>query len=226
MLRKKLLNLIVQAVVSVRCGHPTRVAIDGIDAAGKTTLANELAAALAKREYRVIRASIDGFHRPEKERYRRGKISPEGYYYDSFDNEAIKKHLLHPLGPGGTGEYRTSIFDFRKDSPAISPVMHAPDHAVLLFDGVFLIRPELKDHWDLRIFVHIDFNVSLQRALNRDLPLYGSSEIIVERYKNRYIPGQMIYLRQSEPQRLAHILIDNNDPQNPLMLRPGTGSTS
>jgi adenylylsulfate kinase-like enzyme len=30
-------------------GHPTRVAVDGITAAGKTTLANELATALTER---------------------------------------------------------------------------------------------------------------------------------------------------------------------------------
>jgi uridine kinase len=215
MLRKQLINLLVQTIRRMTCPHPTRVAIDGIDAAGKTMLADEIAAALQEEQRPVIRASIDGFHRPKKERYRRGELSPEGYYYDSFDHVAVKQNLLQPLGPGGTGEYRVKVFDFRKDSPILSPVMSAPDDAILLFDGVFLLRPELNDHWDLRIFIHVDFDVSLRRVLSRDLPLFGSEDAVVERYEKRYILGQKMYLRQVRPQKIADIIIDNDDPQNP-----------
>jgi uridine kinase len=215
MLRKQLINLLVQTIRRMTCTHPTRVAIDGIDAAGKTMLADEIAAALQEEQRPVIRASIDGFHRPKKERYRRGELSPEGYYYDSFDHVAVKQNLLQPLGPGGTGEYRVKVFDFRKDSPILSPVMSAPDDAILLFDGVFLLRPELNDHWDLRIFIHVDFDVSLRRVLSRDLPLFGSEDAVVERYEKRYILGQKMYLRQVRPQKIADIIIDNDDPQNP-----------
>lgn len=220
MLRKQLIESIVQKISSIERDHPTRVAIDGIDAAGKTTLAHEIAAALQEAQRPVIRASTDGFHRSKKNRYRRGELSPEGYYYDSFDHNAIKKNLLLPLGPGGTRGYRTKVFDFRNDSPVTSPLMHAPEDAVLLFDGLFLLRPELKDQWDLCIFIHIDFNVALHRALGRDLPLLGSRETIVERYEKRYIPGQKIYLQQCQPQKIAHIIIDNNGPQNPRMITP------
>jgi uridine kinase len=44
----------------MRIPHPTRVAIDGVDAAGKTTLDDELAEVLRERGRGVIRASIDG----------------------------------------------------------------------------------------------------------------------------------------------------------------------
>jgi len=49
------------------------------------TLADVLAAPLARLGRPVIRASIDGFHNPGAIRYARGKFSPEGYYFDSFD---------------------------------------------------------------------------------------------------------------------------------------------
>src|SRR6266852_446825 len=58
----------------------TRIAVDGIDAAGKTTLADQLGALL-----KAQRVCIDDFLRPEDERYARGVDSPEGYYEDSFD---------------------------------------------------------------------------------------------------------------------------------------------
>jgi uridine kinase len=70
-----------------------RVAIDGVDAAGKTTLADELAVHLQAHGRQVVRGSIDGFLRPRVERYRRGSESPEGYYHDSFDHEAVRGWL-------------------------------------------------------------------------------------------------------------------------------------
>ena len=218
MLSSVLIDFLTQVLGSIKYKHPLRLAIDGIDAAGKTILADEIADALKNKGRSVIRASIDGFHRPRKERYRRGELSPEGYYNDSFDIEAIKQHLLLPLGPDGTGEYRTKIFDFRHDSPLVSPAAHASEDSILLFDGVFLLRPELKDLWDLSMFVQIDFSVSLQRALDRDLQLFGSKEEIIRRYEKRYMPGQRIYLRQAKPQRVADIVIDNNDPNNPEII--------
>jgi uridine kinase len=46
----------------------------------------------------------------------RGKDSPAGYYYDSFDYEAVILYLLKPLGPAGDRIYRTSVFDHITDT--------------------------------------------------------------------------------------------------------------
>ena len=37
----------------------------------------------------------------------------------------------------------------------------APPDAVPVFDGVFLLRPELNDAWDLRTFLEVDFQETL-----------------------------------------------------------------
>ena len=66
---------------------PAWVAVDGPDAAGKTTLADELGAAVG---LDVTRIEADRFLRPAVERYRRGRDSPEGYYLDSFDHSALR----------------------------------------------------------------------------------------------------------------------------------------
>lgn len=81
--RAELVGRLVALVDAIDLAHPTRVAVDGPDAAGKTTLADELGIALNDAGREVIRASVDGFHRPRVERYRRGPDSPEGYYEDS-----------------------------------------------------------------------------------------------------------------------------------------------
>jgi uridine kinase len=149
--RRVILEQLAQLIASVERPHPVRVAIDGVDAAGKTTPADELVAPIEEHGRPVIRASCDGFHRVRADRYQRGRDSPEGYYYDSFDYEAIRSALLVPLGPGGSGRYRSIAFDLDTNSSAHEPLCQAPPECVLLFDGVFLLRPELNDHWDIRV---------------------------------------------------------------------------
>ena len=87
--RRSLLDRLTHAIAAVSRPHPLRVALDGVDAAGKTSLADELVRPLQGRGYPVIRASLDGFHHPRAFRHRRGATSPEGYYYHSFDYPAL-----------------------------------------------------------------------------------------------------------------------------------------
>src|SRR2546423_9715806 len=92
----------------------------------------------------------DGFHRPKAKRYARGRNSPEGYFYDSRDLAAVMTLLLAPLGPAGDRRYRTGSFDLDADRPLRQEPKLAVPNAVLIVDGTFLQRPELRDGWHLR----------------------------------------------------------------------------
>jgi len=214
---RSLLGQLAHAIAAVSRPHPIRVALDGVDAAGKTSLADDLVGPLRARGYPVIRASLDSFHHPREVRHRRGTASPEGYYYDSFDYPALKSLLLDPLGPGGTLRYQTALFDGRSEAALSSPVRTAGLRSVLLFDGVFLFRPELEACWDLRIWVEVTFEVALSRAIQRDAALFGGEAAVRERYEQRYIPGQRLYLAQCRPRAQAHLIVDNNDPLHPVL---------
>lgn len=213
--RRDLLEELVSRIASVRCDHPVRVAIDGIDASGKTTLADDLVAPLRLLGRTVIRGSIDRFHNPVEIRRRRGDASPEGYFRDSFDYTGLVQALLEPLGPDGTRCYRIGIFDYRSDSPLDAPLEQAAPDAVLLFDGVFLLRPELRERWDFSIFVRVDFEVALERAEERDLELFGGISNVRFRYEQRYVPGQRLYLSEVQPESWASVVVDNNDLAHP-----------
>jgi uridine kinase len=217
MTRQDLRSELVRRITRVRRSHPFRVAIDGVDAAGKTTLADELVAPLTRPGRFVIRASIDGFHHPAAVRYRRGRWSPEGYFRDSFNYPQLIDTLLTPLGPGGDHRYRRAIFDFRLDQPVEAPVEEASPDAVLLFDGVFLLRPELRPHWDFSVFVCADFEVTAARAEARDHHLIGSHEQVRQRYAERYVPGQRLYLTEVHPEPHASVVVDNNNVAHPRL---------
>jgi uridine kinase len=201
-----------------------RVAIDGPDAAGKTTLADALAARIAGETGdaqetggtgKTIRVSIDDFHQPRNVRYRRGPLSPEGYVEDSFDYDAVGRLVLEPLAPGGSRWYQPGSFSHRTDTPREHPWRRADPGAVLLFDGVFLLRAELRDRWDLRIFVDVRPDEALRRALVRDVDVLGSAADVRERYRRRYLPAQRIYRTAASPESSADVVIDNTDPARP-----------
>jgi len=211
-------NRLAAMIASVRTDHPVRVAVDGIDAAGKTTLANALVKPLSQLGREVIRASIDGFHHPKRLRYMRGKDSPVGYFYDSFDYDAVILCLLKPLGPGGDRLCRTSAFDHITGTEMTGETTTATENAILVFDGVFLFRPELNRYWDFRIFVNVSLEVAKERAIRRDSLLMGGEAEARRRYKTRYYPGQRIYMDECNPMSLADVVVENDDPMAPTLL--------
>jgi uridine kinase len=210
--RRRLVSSIAVAIDSIERSHPVRVAVDGVGVSGKTFLADELAGALESMGRTVIRASIDGFHRPRGRRYERGDLSPLGYLDDSFDYEAVAECLLEPLGPGGDLRYRTAVFDFRTESAVDSSERTADRDSVLVFDGVFTLRDELRDFWDFSIYVDTSFDVTLARALERDIVLLGGPAATRERYERRYIPGERLYLARCRPWERADAVVGNDDP--------------
>src|SRR5687767_15401879 len=107
MSRNEVLGYLADRIADRHASHPLRVAIDGVSAAGKTTLADELAPFVEARGRRVVRVMADDFGRPAPDRYVRGHESAEGYYRDAFDYDSLKALLLEPLGPGGSRRIKT-----------------------------------------------------------------------------------------------------------------------
>jgi uridine kinase len=192
--RQAVLETLADRIAALRRPRPLRVAIDGADAAGKTTLATELEPLLRERGRSVLRASIDDFLYPRAVRYRRGSESPDGYYLDSFDHQALRAHVLAHDEPAG---------------------------AVLLVDGVFLLRPELEGLWDFSVFVEADFDELLRRGVERDAERFGSREEASRRYETRYLPAQARYLGEMEPARRADAVLENTDARAPTLRHSG-----
>lgn len=206
---------VVEAILQRRTAFITRVGIDGVDGAGKTTFANILGDALASRAVPVIRSSVDGFHNPKAIRYRSGRMSPDGFYADSYDYVRLKALLLDPLSPGGTGRYLPAVFDHIADSAVNVKVRQASPGDILLFDGIFLHRPELRHYWDLSIYLDVRFEQSIPRLAARD----GGPSNLDAPLNRRYVEGQQRYLDGTRPAERASIVIDNNEPAHPVIRR-------
>ena len=198
-------------VLAVPADHPVRVGIDGRTAAGKTTLADALAGHLRRHGDRaVIRAELDYFMKMVEDRTAYPYDSPESYYLDAWDYPAIRRELLVPLGPGGDRRCRANP----RDEPGT-----AAGDSILLADGVFLQRPELDEHWDLRIYLDIGLAESLRRGVDRDRHWMGGVAEAERRYRTKYLPGEQRYLAEVRPRDRAQIVVDMADPARPRLVR-------
>lgn len=205
---------VAEAILALPADRIRRVAIDGVDGAGKTHFADALAAELTGRGASVVRASADGFLSPPRTRHRRGRDSAEGFYRDSFDYGRMVRLLLDPLSPGGTREYIREVYDVRREREVRRlPELAAPD-AILVLDGIFTHRNELIRFWDYSVWLEVPFSVSIPRGAGRG---YGSPD--PDSPKNRrYIEGQRLYMEECHPRERATIVIDNADLDHPMVL--------
>ncbi len=210
----ELAERMTQLAAAAEPARPSLVAVDGVDGAGKTRFADELAAALRARGAVTFRASVDGFHHPPDVRYRRGSRSPEGFYLDSFDLSAFRRRLLDPLRPGGDRRVVRAVYDVTREQPVTPAVEVVDEAAVVLVDGIFLHRPELVEAWDLSVFLAVPCEVSVARCAARD----ATDPDPDAPTNRRYVEGQQLYLATCAPERRATLVVDNTDLAAPRVV--------
>lgn len=218
MLRSQMLDQVSTYITTKKFERPTLVAIDGFDNSGKTRLTKELVFPLRKSRRQIVTISLDHFQNPTHMRYRRGRESPEGYYYDAFNYEAFIEAVLLPLQPGGDRKIRPTLINLNASLDLQPEYVSVAEDAIILCEGVFLMRPELFDYWDILIFIDVSLETALRRAIERDLQMLGSYEQVRYMYEKRYFAGQRIYFERCHPIQRANLIIDNNDFRNPVVI--------
>jgi uridine kinase len=208
--RSALISQLAEAITSRGPGR-LRVAVDGRTAAGKTSFGHELAGAIAARSRPVLRASLDDFKRPWRDRHLYDRESGEGYYRNAFDYERVRTLLLAPFERGACA---LCAIDPRTQIDHADELTEAGPSAILLVDGVFAFRPELNRWWDYRVWLEISPQLSVSRGLARD---GGDGSVLTE----RYLVSENIYLAEENPVLRADAVIDNSDLRAPRFLRGG-----
>ena len=217
------LRPIVNWIACLDQGHPTRVGLDGPSAAGKTTLADALADLVQSTTTRpVVRASIDDFHRPgHKFRSIRGEWTTQSYYDKGYDYLAFRDLVLRPLGAGGNRRVRTAVFDSFHDAPIPEHWQVASENAILIVDGVYLQRQELRSDWDSLIWLEVDAEAMISRARRRDVAWVGSADEVERRYRRRVLQTHALYKSLVDPEAHADAVIDTTDLNAPRLERLG-----
>jgi uridine kinase len=214
--RAVVVDWVAEVALAAEAGHPVRVAVDGITGVGKTTFADEVAAAVDRRGGRSTRVSMDGFHHPRAIRHRQGRESADGYYEDAYDLTALRRGLLDPLGPSGDRRCRTATIDLATDQPA-GDRLRVIDSDVVVVDGSFLQKPELAGAWDLTVYLDAPFADARVRGVARDAPLLGSRGKAERLFRTRYHAAQQRYLAEVDPRGRADLVIDHADVTAPVV---------
>lgn len=199
--------------------HRLRVAVDGRTAAGKTCFAHELARALRATGRPTLRASLDDFKRPWRDRHLYDRFSGEGYYRNAQDQDAVVDLLLHPAGPDGDGQVVLCSIDPLTQRDHREVIVHAPDDAVLVVDGVFALRAAYRPFWDLAVWLDVSEEESLVRGVGRDRAREGD-DAAASLHQNRYAASERHYIADVDPRRRADVVVDNNRLVMPRIVRP------
>jgi hypothetical protein len=122
-----------------------------------------------------------------------------------LDTAGLRREVLDPLGPDGTGRYLPTLWDADLDRATRAAYAAAPAGAVLLLDGALLLGRGLPvDH-----SVHV--RLSMPALARRTLP--------EERWT---VPAYARYDAEVEPERTADVVIRLDDPRHPAVtFRPG-----
>ncbi len=173
----------------------------------------------------MIRSTTDSFHRPREERLARGTTSADGYYLDSHDLDRIATDLLIPFREGAD-HVLVAAFDEPTDT-VCEEIANVATDAVLVFDGLFLHRPEFAAVWDVSVHLDADERCDADwwQYLLADLPDDVSQRAAeLDRRLDtarwpRYRHGWARYISNVTPRSRATFVVDNNDLAQPRILQ-------
>ncbi|WP_017415879.1 P-loop NTPase fold protein [Clostridium tunisiense] len=180
------------------------IGIDGLGGAGKSTLVNSLKLQLQSENYYSYVLHIDDFIHPKRIRYDLSKEEWDCYYNVQWRYDYLVKEILSPIKNGEIIDKQIEIYDKENDRYTTQRV-NLVNGSVLILEGIFLQRKELKPYLDFIIYLEVSRDVRLNRVLARD-GYMGGLEDIKCKYEKRYFPAEEKYILEYSPIETADYL--------------------
>ena len=178
----------ISALPILGSGEMLLVGVDGCGGAGKSTLAEELAA----EQSNIQVVHVDDFYKPKDERVEVTETKP---VHINFEFDRLKQQVLEPLEHGETAKYQT----------VKGQVVEVKPSGYIVIEGLGTLGTELRGHFDYKVWVEALETVRRQRGIERD------SEDWATAWDNQYLPQDARYVAEQQPQAVADLVI-NNDP--------------
>lgn len=195
---------------------PLMVGINGVDTSGITTFTKEISKILNKAGFKVQVIHQDDFHNPSNIRNK----EPDpilSYYNNEFDLKYLENEIIEPISLNGCIDKEVILLDLQKDQYCLKKRYVVDKDTIVLIKGVLLYREPIDKYIDFKIYIDISFDEVIKRASKRDFVIFGDS--VSERYQNKYIPIQKLYLEKCTPKDKSNIVIDNEDYMHPKILQ-------
>ncbi|WP_299226297.1 uridine kinase [uncultured Psychroserpens sp.] len=180
------------------------IGIAGGTGCGKTTVVNQILNELPEGEVGVI--SQDSYYKDTSHLSYEDRVKINFDHPRSIDFELLEMHLKS-LRSGNSIEQ--PVYSFVKHNRTGDTINTKP-RKVMIVEGILILtNPELRDMFDIKIFVHADSDERLIRRLKRDISERGRDiDEVLSRYQNTLKPMHQQFI---EPMKeYADIIIPNN----------------
>jgi len=180
------------------------IGIAGGTGCGKTTVVNQILNQLPEGEVGVI--SQDSYYKDTSHLSYDERVNINFDHPRSIDFELLEEHLKE-LKNGHAVEQ--PVYSFVKHNRTGDTIKTNP-RKVMIVEGILILtNPELRNMFDIKIFVHADSDERLIRRLKRDISERGRDlEEVLNRYQNTLKPMHQQFI---EPMKeYADIIIPNN----------------
>ena len=171
------------------------VAIDGMAASGKTTLA----CALAQRLPACAVVHMDDFTVPFENRY-------PGYFEDTLSNADIARfdrEVLTPFTLGQAACYRP--YRCHPVAGFGNPIVIPQNCTVVIVEGAYCLHPDLWERYDLRALMTVSDKTQHARILARN----GKAQL--ERFLSTWIPMEHAHIRARQLHARSDLIL-SEDP--------------
>jgi uridine kinase len=180
------------------------IGIAGGTGCGKTTVVNQILNELPEGEVGVI--SQDSYYKDTTHLSYEERIKINFDHPRSIDFDLLEKHLTDLKN---NIPVHQPVYSFVKHNRTGDTILTHP-RKVMIVEGILILtNPELRDMFDIKIFVHADTDERLIRRLKRDITERGRDiEEVLSRYQNTLKPMHDQFI---EPMKeYADIIIPNN----------------
>jgi uridine kinase len=180
------------------------IGIAGGTGCGKTTVVTQILNELPGGEVGII--SQDSYYSDTTHLSYEERVKINFDHPRSIDFELLVDHLLE-LKNGNT--VQQPIYSFVEHNRTKDTVLTHP-RKVMIVEGILILtNPELRDLFDIKIFVHADSDERLIRRLKRDIAERGRDlKEVINRYQDTLKPMHDQFI---EPMKeFADIIIPNN----------------
>lgn len=172
---------------------PFIIAIDGMSAALKTTVAERLAA-----DYDGAVIHCDDFFLPKELRTQKRLAEPGGnIHYERMKAEVIDKF------PNRL-EFYTK---FDCSSMSYGGRVDVPQKNIYIVEGTYALHPYFGKYYDISIFMKVSGKEQIKRITLRN----GAMEGAVEAFVNKWIPMEKMYNQSCKIEKNSNIVVDTTD---------------
>lgn len=180
------------------------IGIAGGTGCGKTTVVNTLIDQLPEGEVVVI--SQDSYYKDTSHLSYDDRVKINFDHPRSIDFELLVDHLKE-LKKGNSIEQ--PVYSFVKHNRTGDSILTKPRKVIIVEGILILTNPEIRELFDIKIFVHADSDERLIRRLKRDIAERGRDiDEVLTRYQTTLKPMHEQFI---EPMKeYADIIIPNN----------------